>query len=327
MNEEEKTRWRNARRICSPEFFHLYFQLALSSEELTAEELDALIEATAEEGKFAELLSSFAEQDLPSGKRRVGTALDRLIDAAEDRIPKENASKVIGALFTIGDDLMALDTSRERRIVRDNNDDRMRALIHSLLWKLDGSDRVDVLTAAIDHGTAVGTIARNVTGFEAQHGLHGGTRVTNPLFSKEKLDRIRHLALATIRDAADDPARLLSCPALDTVLHRWKDWSDQAEVREWVAETTEDDAHFVAFLEAFSSMITRYGRRVTQYLRLHPRNLNPFLDPAEIIDRVRTLKEDSRFTDAQRRVLEQFETEYDLLDSGTDPDDHRWGEP
>jgi hypothetical protein len=56
--------------------------------------------------------------------------------------------------------------------------------------------------------------------------------------------------------------------------------------------------------------------------RLDPKSLEPFLDPDEIVGRVRGLAASGTLEEGAERALSQFLTEYDMRASGGNPDSH-----
>ena len=54
--------------------------------------------------------------------------------------------------------------------------------------------------------------------------------------------------------------------------------------------------------------------------KLDPKWLEPYLEPSSIVDRVRSLDQNSELTPARKTALSQFIQAYDLQQQGTEPD-------
>jgi hypothetical protein len=78
----------------------------------------------------------------------------------------------------------------------------------------------------------------------------------------------------------------------------------------------------VKALEAFLGETRSQGegqRHVRRSYRLDPKAIEPFLDPASVIERVRTLAERANLEGRERAAVEAFVRGYDLRAKGEDP--------
>ena len=107
------------------------------------------------------------------------------------------------------------------------------------------------------------------------------------------------------------------------ILYRWRDWADEKEVKQWVQEVIKDDEALVTFLEKFLKRTLRQFSTdvVTETVyRLDPQWLKPFIEPNQIIERVKVLAENNKLSESQKVVLRQFIREYEIRQQGMEPD-------
>ncbi|RLA93109.1 MAG: NTPase KAP, partial [Deltaproteobacteria bacterium] len=108
------------------------------------------------------------------------------------------------------------------------------------------------------------------------------------------------------------------------ILYRWRDWAGEEEPKKWVQKVVSDDKKLVEFLEKSLQRTFRFSSLdavgQVQY-RLDPEWLRPFLDPSEIIDRVRRLFDKGDLSENQKIALRQFIQEYEIRQRGMDPND------
>ncbi len=316
---DEDDQWERERRICSPDFFHLYFRLSLSDAQVSAEELDEIIAATERKNDLVEKLRGQLGVTLSDGGPRLKLVLDRLREIVEDRIPEQNIPVVIESLLSVGDELLEIDQAKPAPLTFSYIHKRIYSIIDAGLRRVEDTRRKKILYSEIDEGTAIATIAHVMTQLEAQHGRHGSRAVSNPLFPEDEVDEMVNSALSKIQQAASD-GELLGRPALELVLHLWKEWGSVDEVKEWVAEATENDKALADFVLSFMRHPIIHRGTVTVTHRVDPRDIDPFVESKTIIDRIRSVKSDSSLTEQQRIALSQFKKEYDLIESGKDPD-------
>jgi predicted KAP-like P-loop ATPase len=90
-------------------------------------------------------------------------------------------------------------------------------------------------------------------------------------------------------------------------LNFWRKESGDEEVKAWVSEAITQDANLALFLEGYLSSASSFsfGDAVRKtYDRLDPDWLRPYLDPDLIVDRVRSLAQNSSISGRQKRALD-----------------------
>lgn len=140
--------------------------------------------------------------------------------------------------------------------------------------------------------------------------------------SAEQLSELEKLFVEKIRSASANGS-LLGCPGLLQILSFWRLKADEAEVRTWVSQTTQEDENLLQLLERLlqsSSSFSFGDAAAKKHDRPNPEWLRPYLDPDEIAVRVETLAQKDSLTERQRRAVKEFLKEYKFLKSGGNPD-------
>ena len=315
--------WRKQLRICSPDFFPIYFRFSVSSDEITFSEIKHLLDKANDSKEFSSLLLDFASQQRRDGTSRVGTVLERLQDYTREEIPSENIPHIINALFDVGDNLLSKKDARSR-LFSFGNDLSMGRIVFQLLKRLEEPKRFEILEKAITTGASLSFAEGEVAVFGQQHGKYGTDDTTpkeDQIVNAEHLEKLEQLMLKKIRKTVAD-GDLLGKPNLVSLLHRWKDWTkDDNEVKEWVLNIVKSDENLATFIEQFGSIQSKYtgdGVGIHKY-RLDPKWLEPFIDPGQIIDRAQKIVGRDDLPQEHKRTVAQFIEEYELRLSGINP--------
>jgi len=322
---EWESTWRKQLRVCSADIFPVYFRLAIPEGSISNTEMKALLALAGDAKAFGAKLVELANQKRPEGTTRVRAFLERLEDYTKKDIPSDSIPSILQALFDVGDQLLRPE-DEPRGVLDFGNDIRITRIIWQLLSRLDEPERFKVLKEAISNGKAVTTIVREVATLGQQHGKYGADQPApeeDRLISAQHLQELEKIALEKIRNAAKEDI-LLQAPDLLHILYRWRDWAGEEEPKKWVQKVVSDDKKLVEFLEKSLQRTFRFSSLdavgQVQY-RLDPEWLRPFLDPSEIIDRVRRLFDKGDLSENQKIALRQFIQEYEIRQRGMDPND------
>ncbi len=318
--------WRRQLRVCSPDIFPIYFRLAIPEGSISRTEMKAMLALADNAGAFGAKLVELANQKRPDGTTRVRAFLEQLEGYTEKEIPSGCIPTIVQAFFDVGDELLRSEDELPQMLgLRIRNDFRMGRIIWQLLYRLEEPERFKVLKEVMSNGRAIATIVREVVVLGEQHGKYEARpepedeRVVNV----QHLRELEELALHKIQKAAQQGSLLLA-PKLPTILYSWRDWANgEEEVRQWVKKVISGDKGLVELLEKF--LKRRFRRYVsdkvgTTFYRLDPQWLEPFLEPSEIIGRVRHLAEANGLTENQRIAMRQLVKEYEIREQGKDPD-------
>ncbi len=313
---QDESTWRKQLRICSPEVFSIYFRLALPEEELSNTQMKAILALTKDAKAFGQTLVAIAQQKLPDGTSQVRAILERLEDYTATEIAPDDISSIVQALFDVGDQLLL--PSDEPRTIFDFGND---VIISRIIWQLlrcgDERLRFEVLKQAISSGNALSTIMQALVTFGQQQGKYGADQsslLPECLIGSQHLKQLEELALEKVQASAGQGS-LLQAPKLPIILYCWRDWKGDNEVKQYVAEVTSNDEGLIIFLEKFLQKTFSYSASdavLTEHYKLDIKQLETFLDPAQIIDRVRIAQE-SKLTENQKIAISQFIQEYEMI--------------
>lgn len=320
VESDNEANWRLMNRVCHPDVFPIYFRLSVSSDTISTLEMKAIVSLSSDRNLFAKRLVELSEQKFSNGTSHAREVLERLRDYGFEKIPKENIPNIVEALFDIGDKLLIDGDKGQEMFDYDNN-----ARIGRALWPLFGRNDKDtnltILKKAIQNGSALCTICREVGVFGQQHGKNGasGPDPEREQFTTSNgLKELENLSAKKIREAAEK-GTLLDTVQLNGVLYRWKDWAGEKEVQDWVKKTIQEDDNLIKLLEKFLSYTISYSSKVVKHPRLDPDWLKPFVDIESIIERVKKLSKRKKLTLVQKEALNRFLKEYEIRKEGKDP--------
>lgn len=318
--------WRKELRACSPDKFPIYFQFAVSADSISKMEIDAVLDSAGDSRKFGEMLLMHARQIRSDGISKARAILEYLQDYTQKDIPEQNISPIITSLFCIGDQLL-LKSDEPQGILDFGNDIRISRLIHQLLQRLSEQTRFEIVFAAIQEGSAISVIVRETAIWGKEHGKFGREKPypeEKRTFTLEHLNAIESMVVDKIREAAEDGS-LISSPGLIRILYSWIEWAgSDKEVKTFVSNIIATDEGLLSLLVHFGSVRRIQGLgdlAVRKIYRLDPKWLEPFVDPSEVVDRIRKMKSEPEIDPEKMQAVLQFLHEYDLRMEGKNPED------
>jgi predicted KAP-like P-loop ATPase len=301
--------WRKQLRICSPDIFPIFFHLALPQGDISNAEIMVILSLADNPQEFSAHLLDLAVQTRPDGFTRLHAFLDRVMDYTGTEIAVESIPSIFLSLFDVGDQFIRSEDEGSGKLPI-GNDQRVAQIIFQLLRRLPWDSRFEALRQAITQGRAVFISARIVMELGKLSNKQAGEEGPKPeaLIRHDDLVGLEGLVLSKVRNAATDES-LLKCPKLPVILALWKDLAGDAEPITWVSQVGRDDRNLASLLEKF--MEKELSHSITQVdgdsrYRLNPKVLTPFLDPASILDRARTLTESEWLGKPQKDALRQF---------------------
>jgi predicted KAP-like P-loop ATPase len=317
--------WRRQLRICSLEVFPIYFRLTLPEGEFSNTQMKAILALAKDAKAFGESLIAIAEHKRPDGTTQVRAFLERLEDYTATEIPGDDISSIVQALFDVGDRLLRPE-DEPYGMFDFGNDVRIDRIIWQLLSRQDEPLRFEVLKQAISSGNALSTIVRELVTFGQQQGKYGADQPGSEeewLLTAQHLQELEELTLKKVQAAAQQNS-LLQTPGLPQILYAWEDWASEEEVKQWVQKAIGNDEGLVELLEKF------LGKTITQSVsdmvpkktyKLDLEQLEPFLEPSSVSDRVRSLDEKNGLTEERATAIKQFMQEYDTRQQEKDSDE------
>jgi predicted KAP-like P-loop ATPase len=315
-------KWRKQLRVCSLTIFPIYFRLTTPKGDISNAEMRALLSVAANAEAFGARLVELAEQRRPNGTTRVRAFLERLVDYIEQEIPVDDISSVVQALFNVGDRLLK---DEPRGPFDLENDTLVLPVIVWLLRRLGEPARFDVLKKSILEGQSISTIVHSIEYLGQEHGKYEAKQVTpeeERLVSSEHLEELEEFAFEKLQDTVQHDS-LLEALRLPAILYWWRDRAGEEEVRQWVQKAVEGDEGLAAFLERFlqRGRIGSLSDAVAKiYYKLDLQQLELFIEPSQIIDRVSSLAQSKSLSEDQRVAVEQFIQGYETRQQGKNSD-------
>ncbi len=305
--------WRKQLRICSPDIFPIFFHLALPQGDISNAEIMVILSLADNPQEFSNRLLELAGQARPDGFTRLHAFLDRVMDYTGKEIAVETIPSIFLSLFNVGDQFIRPEDEGSGKLPI-GNDQRVAQIILQLLRRLPWDSRFDALQQAITQGRAIFTSVKIVMELGKLSDKHAGEARPQPeaLIRQGDQASLEKLVLAKVRNAADDES-LLQGPKLPEILALWQNLAGNIEPITWVNQVVRDDHNLAILLERFMkkdfshSMIQVDGE--SRY-RLNQTALTPFLDPGNILDRIRTLTKSEWLGQPQQDALCQFIKDY-----------------
>lgn len=308
--------WRRNLRACHPDVFPIYFRLTIPPGTIRRGEMVALLSLAASPADFGNALVQAKNERRPDGMSKARALLERLMDHVEKDIPDAHIPTVIQALFDVGDAL--IDPADERGMFDFGNVSRAARPVYHLLKRLSADRRADVLEAAMRGGRAVAVQSWLLKALDEE--VTKGLEAT--LLTADEVTRLKSVWLERIRVLADESG-FMSHPELPRLLATWKHWGEGTEVRAWCDQVTMSDEGLLNLLPKFlqhtrSQTMGDWAVRLRP--RLDPRWLESYIDTAATTARLQRLQRDDKVLDGAREAVSQYLTEFEMLQSGKNPD-------
>jgi predicted KAP-like P-loop ATPase len=318
-------RWRRELRISHEEVFPVYFALAVNSGDISNSEMQTVLANAGDSEWLSAELLRLAQQLRPDGNTRASALLERLLDHVQKDIPSANIEPILRTFFDNGD-CLDIPSDQGPGFTVHGNDYRMGSVIWSLLKRLDGDRRFEVLRRGVESGKSLWFVHYEVIILGQQQGKRGGRNLTPEsewFVTREQLSTLEGLFLERIRKASRDGS-LLATAGLPSILNFWQENGTQEEVAAWVSQAVNDDHVLLKLLEGCLQTTASGGIGDAVVIRseiLDSELLRPYLDPEQVAERVRCLPPDTKLTPRQRGAVQQFLKEYDLKQRGGRPND------
>jgi predicted KAP-like P-loop ATPase len=312
----EQSECRKQLRICSPDIFPFYFRLTVPKGSISTAEMSSILAVAADSKTFSSKLAELTTKKRPDGTTMAKAFIDRLGDYVDKKISIEEIPPIAKALFEIGDRLL-LPEDEPQRGLELSTDAKIRFLMRDLLSRLTRESRSVLLKQALLEGHAITIIVEFVRMLDIEHGRYDGDRILpeeHRLVSEDCLTELEDIAVKKVNEAAKNGS-LLHASLLPFILYNWQNWRKE-EVVDWIHHIITDDKDLIAFLEKF--VAKSYTNIGIKYF-LDPDSLKPFIDPAQIIDRIRKISEQEDLTENQRAAINQFIRGYELRLQGKSP--------
>lgn len=320
-NLQEADKWRIEKRICSSDIFPIYFGMSVSSNSISSLEMKTIVELSANKIDFEKKLLELSKQKLSTGQSRLTLVLDRLRDYGFSNIPKENVPNIVSAFFDIGDKLLIPGDEKLEMFALDNSE-RIGRILWVLLDRKTKEENFKIIKNAVENGSALAIMTREIRVFSQQHGRNEGKIESEEqrFLTETQLNELEKLLVEKYRKAAKEHT-LLDTPRLHAILPLWLKWTDNKdEVKEWVSEVIKNDKDLIRFITQFLAR----GRSTSSdgvkfYYRLDPKWLEEYIDVASITSRLEEKRKSKNLSSDEKIAIETFFKEKKIRDKGKDP--------
>lgn len=237
--------WKSEKRVCVSTYFDTYFRLSLSSDMLSASQIQSLVEQSGNRDFIKTTMLGAKDQKRKNGKSMVPVYLDELNTHAA-KIPKGNVLILIVTLFEIFDQVnLKIDADRGYMAFA-NTELRYHWLIRRLTegrFSIEEKNELYVeaiKTASMSWAISFADSAASLLDEEKRRSKD------EYLVDSDTLALINELALVKVHEAASSQM-LLGSKELISILHSWGRLlgGDFTEVREWTDKKLLDDENLL----------------------------------------------------------------------------------
>lgn len=322
--------WEEKRQVCSKKHFDTYFRFALSADNISLREVNAIIEKCDDPSFVSSALLEAKELSNGDGGTRVASLLDELNVHAK-RIPLEKASSFLGSLFAVHD---AIDTEADqaRGFSFASNNLRIHWILRSITRdRTSLEERSKILLDAASKssvGWLVDLAESAFRDYYPREGKHPEPE-ENCITTESDAVELRTKALEKIEASAAD-GKLLDYERFIGVLYRWDELAETGtheKARAWCEDQLQNKAVIERFADVFVSSSWSHGMGGFGSLgdtvairkdHVSKENLNRFFDAEAFKGTVEALiettdRETSRYA-RLKRFLDAWENDDDMFD-------------
>lgn len=301
------------KRLCSPDFFDMYFRLSMQTAKLPESEFDTILAMSHDEKAFDQALTRLNQDD------RILKFLDRLDSKVLNKISTNHIPAIIDALLDDGDLFpkgihgpLSLDTPM-----------RIHRIIHSLLRRIEKTDdRFVILQTAIAQANkSIYIIVHELEEQGREHRENEDTFAPMEFrdLSPEQLSSLQQLAVSRIESWANTD-RLSSHPQFLPILYAWRKWGNIDACQRYVEKITKTDRGLIAFLtailsDAIKTAMTQYEKNMAWQTYLD--DIELFIPAHELEAHAKLLFEDNYFEKLREREQLALMIFLDLLKTKT----------
>jgi len=304
--------WRKEGKVCSPDVFDVYFQLALPASEVSQKEMEAILSLSGESEAFKNAILGLKSDG------RILRFLERMEDYTKDFIPKENIEKVISVFMDIGD----LFPEGETSFFATDTPMRLLRIFYQLSNRFEiKQERFHIFKKSIEGATqSLYTIVHEVSVQDQQHGKYGLSDKPKPeenwTLDENQLLELEKLARIKIEEWAND-GRLKSHNNLSSILFRWVNWGNKEDVIAFVDGMIKDDSGLIDFVTAFTGRSFSYGMSDhvgRMQWRIDLKLVDRFVDSKILEPRLRKILSSASFSQLKDKQKSAVKTFLDTFD-------------
>ena len=305
--------YRKEARVCSEDFFDVYFQFTLDENEIINSDMKKYIEMASNEEQFRDIIESFISNN------KITRFLERLQDYTEYDISEDKFQVIFDVLMDVGDKF----PKRETRLFMSNNDMQVMRILNQLSKRLENKDdRFILFEKAIKKSKdSIWMVCYEIIIQMQQHG-ESGEKDSRPehkqTLSNEKLQELKNIVKKKIEEWT-------KCNRLfehQNGIGIWKLWEelDKENADKYKIEQLKDNNQLLRVLEKYINIRYSYGSG--DYVEIKTETFDydgfkKFIDINIIAEQVKMLSKNFdkyETTDKSRFVIDGFLKEYHAED-------------
>jgi predicted KAP-like P-loop ATPase len=291
-------------RLSSPDHYRLYFALSSPSHALTQEIFDSTFKAITSSSAEAESLILQLHNESSAGSlSKADMLLERLISADKTSFTSSQCENFLVALSNVMDE--AYQIKEFDTIWGTSLWDRARKATAFFLLQVDSQKRALLLKRMFENGKAVDWLTKIFRRETFSHGRYGSSQKPAPswLLSEAELDTVTSIMLSRYREMSMEA--IMKSISLPDILFAWKQGGDEDGPKNLIANFIKTDSGLISVIEGFRTYIDSSDRG--KFYVLKRDNLTPFLDYAEVKDRIKKLETVQFFAERAKTLSKAFE--------------------
>lgn len=302
--------WRKDGRICSDDNFDIYFQLGISSGQISKSEIEHIVESAEDLNQF----KSMIDQSLREGK--VSTVLERMLDYSEG-VSENKIRNVVTVLLDIGDSFPRGDEG----MWSFGNDTRVARVNYFYTKGLKDKQKCFEIfrDAILATENSIYTIVDAIVWLGWDHGKltkSGPKPEEERRINEKQLAELEVIACQKIKDWSED-GKLLKSQGLLSTLYRWEDWAGSKAVKDYVEEVIKSDEGLVDFIEKFPSPVKsqsmgEYGYKI--HYEVNMKSIEHFVELESVVTRLRQIQASNRFAEISENKQKAISLVLDTYD-------------
>ena len=270
-------------KVCSPEFFDVYFKMILSDNIISNYDMKRYIDSASSENTFEKTIIDLRESSL------ILKFLDRIQDYTDD-IEKEKYQIIVSVLMNLGDSF-----PEERGMFTFGTNLDISRVFYQLLSKLEtDEERFNILREAIENSeNSINIVEYEVSLLMQIHGEYEKEAKpdSEQIVTKEQLQVLKKILKDKIEKWTDkytftdlqDPLGLL---------YMWKRL-DENKAIDYIQKVISSDNGLIKYLEMFNNV--SYSHSAGDYIeqenkKFNYKNVKDFIDLEIIVQRVREIQ-------------------------------------
>lgn len=289
-------------RICSPDFYNLYFQMSLNEDEIGKYEMSQYINSTLDENKFRTTIHSLIES------KRTDKFLERLLSYIKhDRLAKTQTQIICNVLTDLGDTF-----PKEKDIFFFSI--KIELIIAELIKHFDKDVRFSIIKESIEKSKSSIAIPCNIViGYMIEHGEFAEYKDQSKpkelrSISQENLDDLKKIIQLKIEEKADKKS-LHNSNDFRIILYLWKKL-DEKKLEIYVHVLIGTDKGLVSLLKEYVG--ERHSSRSGKTLIFNYKDIHTIVEPERIIENVKNIvdKKELDLSEKEQFALENFLKSY-----------------